>query len=153
MGDFEPLSAAVTLEFDHHRVYRSLGSPRMLVEFRSLDPASGNSLLGRASVLVVVDSGASVTMLPKRYAAPLRVNLDDNAKTTIPGAGGAPVPCYEKVWLEALLCGHWVRLPVRFFVEEAQTGGLLGRAGAFDAMQLAFVHGQQLMYAAVARYS
>jgi hypothetical protein len=151
MGDFEQLLKPASLGFDYHRPYHSIGGvPQLVVDFRSFDPAAGNVLLGQASVLVTVDSGSRVTMLPKRYAAPLRISLDDSEKTTIPGAGGARVPCYGRESLEARLCGQWVRLPVRFFAEEERTGGLLGREGAFDALHLAFVHGRQLMYAAFA---
>ena len=151
MGDFEPLLKPASFRFDYLREYRSIGGiPQLVVDFRSLDPVAGNVLLGQASVLVTVDSGSRVTMLPKRYAAPLRITLDERMKTTIPGAGGAKVPCYGRSWLEAQLCGQWVRLPVRFFAEEARTGGLLGREGAFDALHLAFAHGRQLMYAAFA---
>jgi hypothetical protein len=122
MADFEPMPKTAFLGFDHLRPYRSMGGvPQLVVDFRSFDPAAGNVLLGRASVLVTVDSGARLTMLPKRYAAPLRVSLDDRTKTTIPGAGGARAPCYGREWLEAQLCGQWVRLPVRFFVEEERT--------------------------------
>jgi hypothetical protein len=151
MADFEPLAKTAFLGFDHHRPYGGAGgAPRMVVEFRSVNPAAGNALSGRAQVLVTVDSGSDVTMLPWRYAAPLRIPLDDSARTAISGAGGARVPCYGKEWLEAQLCGQWVRLPVRFFAEAERTSGLLGRAGAFDALRLAFVHGQQLIYAAPA---
>jgi hypothetical protein len=147
MGDFEPMPGPTFLGFDHHRPYGSIGGvPRLVVDFRSFDPAARNVLLGHASVLVTVDSGSDVTMLPRRFAAPLRISLDDSTKTAIPGAGGARVPCYRREWLEAQLCGQWVRLPVRFFAEEQRTGALLGRAGAFDALRLAFVHGQMLMY-------
>jgi hypothetical protein len=151
MADFESMPETTFLGFDHHRPYWAIGGvPQLVVDFRTFDPAAGNVLLGRASVLVTVDSGSRVTMLPKRYAAPLRISLDESTKTTIPGAGGARVPCYGRQWLEGQLCGQWVRLPVRFFAEEGRTGGLLGREGAFDALHLAFVHGRQLMYAAFA---
>lgn len=151
MGDFESMPRSAFLEFDHLRPYRSVGGvPRLVVDFRSLDRAAGNVLRGQASVLVIVDSGSDVTMLPKRYAAPLRIDLDNRARTSITGAGGTSVPCYGREWLEAQLCGQWVRLPVRFFAEEGRTGALLGRAGAFDALRLAFIHGQKLMYAALA---
>lgn len=148
MGDFEPLPKAASLRFDYHRRYLGAGRvPQLVVDFRSFDATVGNLLRGQASVLVTVDSGAMTTMLPWRYAAPLRIDLAASARTTIGGAGGARVACYGTEWLQAQLCGMWVRLPVRFFAEEERTGALLGREGAFDALQLVFVHSQQLMYA------
>lgn len=154
MGDFEPLPKAASLRFDYHRPYGSIGGvPQLVVDFRSFDPTAGNVLRGQASVLVTVDSGATTTMLPWRYAAPLRIGLDASTRTTIGGAGGAQVACYGREWLRAQLCGTWVRLPVRFFAEEERTGALLGRDGAFDALRLVFDHGQQLMYATPTGYT
>ena len=151
MADFEPLRNPVHLRFDHQRTYPTLGGiPRLLVDFRSVDRSARNVLGGQASVLVIVDSGADVTMLPWRFAAPLRVPLDDLPRATIRGAGGAGVPCSGKIRLEAQLCGRWVELPVRFFTEDVRTDALLGREGAFDALHLAFAHSRQLMYAAPA---
>jgi hypothetical protein len=105
-------------------------------------------MLGHALVLVIVDSGSEVTMLPRRFAVPLRVGLDGMVPTTIRGAGGVSVPCYPHVDLQARLCGEWVTLAVRFFATADRANGLLGRAGAFEKLTLAFVHGERLMYAA-----
>ena len=151
MSDFEPLQRPARLSFDHQRTYPTVdGVPRLQVDFRSFDPSAGKMLRGQASVVVIVDSGAAVTMLPWRFAAQLRIPLDDLPKTTIRGAGGAEVPCYGKVQLEAQLCGQWVELPVRFFAGDERKHALLGRAGAFEALHLAFIHGRRLMYAATA---
>lgn len=144
-GDFHSLERPIALEFAHRRSYGDLGSPRMIVEFRSHD--SDNVYLGRTIVMVTVDSGADVTMLPGRFATPLRVPLESLPQTSIRGAAGVRVPCYAPVDLEARLCGRWVKVPVRFFAGEDRTGGLLGRAGAFESMRLAFVHGESVMYA------
>ncbi len=120
----------------------------MCVEFRSHGPAPRNELLGSALVLVTVDSGSDVTMLPRRFAVPLRITLEDDKVNTIAGAGGSLVECYPRVELEARLCGEWVRLPVRFFASESRTGGLLGRAGAFEALRILFDDARATMYAA-----
>jgi hypothetical protein len=149
-GDFHPLASAASLTFTHNRSYPRLASPRMVVEFRSRGPAPRNEFLGRTPALVLVDSGSDVTMLPRRFARPLRISLNEGMVETISGAGGAPVRCFPRVELEVRLCGRWVRLPVRFFASETPKGGLLGRAGAFEALRIAFDHSQALMYAAPA---
>jgi Aspartyl protease len=151
MADFERLPSPISMDFDHHRPYGGTGgAPRTLVKFRNPALASESTLLGHTTVLVTVDSGADVTMLPKRYAAPLHIDLTQYLPLrSTTGAGGIRVPCYQKTWLEASLCGRWIRLPVVFFAGE-NTRGLLGRAGAFEALNLTFVHGQKTMYAALA---
>lgn len=138
----------MSLEFSHDWSYRGLGRPVMVVDFRSRGPAPRSELVGQTWAMVVVDSGSEVTILPKRLAKPLRVSLDDRAVEAVSGAGGVPVPCYPDVELEARLCGEWTRLPVRFFATEDRKGGLLGTAGAFEALRLTFDHSRERLYAA-----
>ncbi len=105
-------------------------------------------MLGRATVLVTIDSGADVTVISNRYAAELHVDLEQLKPTrSMRGAGGTHYPVYQKTWLEAHLCGKWIRLPVLFYANDTPRG-LLGRAGAFEAIRIAFVHGRQVMFAA-----
>jgi hypothetical protein len=120
----------------------------MLVDFRA--PDSGNDWMWQVQVLVIVDSGTGVTMLPKRFAAPLRIDLAQLGLRTVLGPDDKRIPCYNKVWLEALLCGEWIRLPVLFFAGD-EKHALLGRAGAFDALKLAFIQSQRIMYGALDR--
>jgi hypothetical protein len=121
----------------------------MLVTFGYPATGTADTHMGEASVLVVVDSGADVTMLPKRFAAPLHVDLTSLGPREINVAGGLKVGCYNKVWVDAFLCGEWVGLPIVFFAGD-EKDALLGRAGAFDALRLAFLHGPRVLYAALA---
>lgn len=149
MNDFGRLDRPEALTFDHRHAYLGIdAAPQMLVTFRNPDPQLRGTMFGFATVLVTIDSGADVTIISNRHAAPLRVELE-KLKPTRPmgGAGGTSYPVYRKVWLEALLCGNWIRLPVVFYANDTPRG-LLGRAGAFHAMRIAFVHGRQVMYAA-----
>ncbi len=115
----------------------------MLVRFRNPSPPSGSWPV-ETEVLVTVDSGADVTLLPPAFAERLSVNLGDLTEGNV-GSIGAPVRAYEAVRLRAELCGEWIGLPVRFYVEEGKA--VLGRAGAFEAFQLAFVERDKIIYA------
>jgi len=48
--------------------------------------------------------------------------------------------------LRAYLCEDWVELPVRFYVNNNRTA-VLGREGAFDVLQIAFVERDKVIYA------
>lgn len=148
MPDFHPLNPAVSWELSHHWYYRGLEEPRINVEFRRPGPAPRRELVGLTWALVIVDSGSRDTILPKRFAKPLRIDLNDDEVEDIGGAGGIRVPCYPSVDLVARLCGQWIPMPVRFFATENRKGGLLGRTGAFKALRIAFDHSQELIYAA-----
>ena len=149
MNDFSRLGRPEALTFDHLRAYSGTGAaPRATVVFRNPAPELTGTILGRATVLVTIDSGADVTVISNRHAASLHIDLEQLKPTrSMEGAGGTRYPVYRKIWLEALLCGNWIRLPVLFYANDTPRG-LLGRAGAFEAMRIAFVHGRQVMYAA-----
>lgn len=149
MNDFSRLDRPEALTFDHLRAYSGIGGvPQATVTFRNPAPELSGTMLCRATVLVTIDSAADVTVISNKHAAPLHIDLE-KLKPTCPmkGAGGTSFPVYQKTWLEAFLCGNWIRLPVVFYANDTPRG-LLGRAGAFGAMRIAFVHGRQVMYAA-----
>jgi Aspartyl protease len=149
MNDFYRLDRSRALTFDHLRAYSGIGGrPQATVTFRNPAPELSGTTLARASVLVTIDSGADITVISNKHAAALHVDLETLKPTrTMGGAGGTSYPVYQKTWLEALLCGNWVPLPVLFYANDTPRG-LLGRAGAFEAIRIAFVHGRQVMYAA-----
>jgi len=120
--------------------------PQIMVDFRRHDPESGRAvspMTARANV--VVDSGTDVTLLPERYAGGLGIDditaLDEEPIFGISGE----ITCYGRVHLDAYLCGNWVDVPVYFYRSDKRVG-LLGRAGAFDALQIAFVNRRWLLY-------
>jgi hypothetical protein len=99
-------------------------------------------------VLFTVDSGADVTILPKRHAAYFGFKLDGVRPKTGPAAGGTTFTYLDNAWrVEADLCGRWTKIPVRFFASDQARGALLGRAGAFDALELVFIQARRVMYA------
>lgn len=145
-SDFTSLSPAKRLNFDHFHRYAG-EIPWLLVDFRYAPP--GGAAATQTQVMVTVDSGSAVTYLPKLFAHRLHIPLDRSTIIPKPGAAGVTFPCYATLWdLRAYLCGEWVTVQTRFFASEAKGGALLGRRGAFEALHLAFVHGQRLMYAA-----
>lgn len=149
MNDFSRLDPPEALTFDHLRAYSGIGGvPQAAVVFRNPAPEFRGTIFGQATVLVTIDSGADVTVLSNKHAASLHVDLEQLKPTrSMRGAGGTLYPVYQRTWLEALLCGNWIRLPVLFYANDTPRG-LLGRAGAFEAIRIAFVHGRQVMYAA-----
>ena len=147
----DPLVPPESLTFDYQRHYSLAGSqrPLMMVEFRNVDPVS-RRLVGAARLNVLVDSGCDVTMLPDTFASSLGINLASVAVRPMWGIGGRTT-CRGKVPLLAELCGAWVSVPVVFYAAPAATGGhhaLLGREGAFDAVNLVFLHSARRLLAA-----
>jgi hypothetical protein len=142
----QPLNPAESLTFDYYRQYdRVVGQrPLMMVNFRNIDPTT-RRLIGAARVLVMVDSGADVTMLPETVALGLGVRTSTLPIYPMSGIGGVSA-CRGEQTLLAELCGSWVPVPVVFF----PVGGhlpLLGRKGAFHAMKVAFIHSANRMLA------
>lgn len=115
----------------------------MLVKFRN-DSAPPSAWRVTTEVLLTVDSGADVTLLPPQFAEHMSVDLS-GLRTGNVGSIGAPVCAYEAVRLHAYLCREWIPLPVRFYVKSG--AAVLGRAGAFEAFRLAFVEQDKIIYA------
>jgi hypothetical protein len=59
---------------------------------------------------------------------------------------GRRVLVYEKIWLSAYLCEDWIKLPVEFYVTDSGAA-VLGREGAFEELQIAFVERDKIIYA------
>jgi len=149
MSDFAELPSPLTLQTTHHREYSrsSVGAVPVPDVLLYLKPA-GEPDFTRFRVLFTVDSGADVTILPKWNARDLEISLDGLEPKRGRGAG-APYEYYaDPRWeAEVLLCGEWTKIPVRFFASDDAHDALLGRKGAFDALELVFVQAQRLMYA------
>jgi hypothetical protein len=144
------LPEPVSLTFAYQRQYNltQLERPQIMVDFRNPDPESGQAK-GAARVNVVVDSGSDVTLLPARYAESLGIlDITTLGWRWVRGISGH-LRCYGKILLTANLCGKWVGVPVYFFLSDERVG-LLGRAGAFDALYLGFVNRHRTLYASAA---
>jgi hypothetical protein len=133
------------MSFDYFRSYDlvMMRRPLIMVEFRNEDRTT-RTLQGAARVPTIVDSGSDVTMLQDRYAYSLGLDVTKLKETFAKGLGGR-VRCTEPVPLLAHLCGEWVPVPVSFY---SGTRSVLGRAGAFDALRITFVHKDKQIYAA-----
>jgi hypothetical protein len=140
-----PLGPTVNLGFDHGVLYSGVTNkrPEMTVELAGVGAAG--QLLGYTSTVVLVDSGADITMLDIGLLPALGINSATLTPTTVTGVGGN-VTAYRGPLL-IRLCGQWKSIPVLFAVN--QSTNLLGREGAFDAMQLAFVHSNAILLAAL----
>lgn len=113
---------------------------------------SGGVLVGKPlRTSVLVDSGADTTMLDGGLAATLGIDLNDPRlpKGTVGGVGKGGVDV-TRANVRMSLCGRWLTVPADFTHEPIQHPQLLGRAGAFEGLLVAFVHGQTTMFAAAA---
>jgi Aspartyl protease len=149
MSDFAKLPSPCTFRADHYREYSrsSIGAVPVPDVLLYLKPV-GEEDFTRFPVMFIVDSGADVTILPKWNARDLEISLDGVEPKRGRGAG-APYEYYaDPRWeAEAWLCGEWTKIPVRFFASDNAHDALLGRKGAFDALELVFVQGRRVMYA------
>jgi len=118
----------------------------MLVRFSNPSPMP-RAWSVETGVLVTIDSGADTTLLPPQSAERLGVDLESLKKETVGSVErGRGVEVYQKVQLFAYLCEQWIGLPVRFYVSD-QGRAVLGRAGAFEQLQIAFVERDKVIYA------
>jgi hypothetical protein len=119
----------------------------MVVEFAATD--ANGVLRGSKSTNVLVDSGADLTMLNADLAADLGLDISGMRTETLIGIGGSTTgyfPNPADTFVFANLCGQWTVIPICFEVN--RDTNLLGRAGAFEALNIAFVHSQSWMFAA-----
>lgn len=95
----------------------------------------------------IVDSGADYTLLPKWAAGSLGFSLYGLEPREGNAVGGGRYQFFaDDAWtMDVKLCGVWTEIPVRFFTTPAKA--LLGRMGAFDALELVFVQAERMMYA------
>jgi hypothetical protein len=119
----------------------------MVIELAAI--TSVGALLGATTTNVLVDSGADLTMLNADLASDLGLDTTTMTEGTVAGVGGETT-CYMPdaaiTPVLANLCGRWTPVPVCF--EVGRDINLLGRAGAFEAMLVAFSHKHTLMLAA-----
>lgn len=139
------LPTPVSIGFDHAQEYGGVDSHRPLVaiEFAGVDAVG--RLLGAVTTVVLIDSGADMTMLNLDFAGPLGLDLSAAPEEPVTGIGGDTYA--RRATVLAHLCGRWVPIPVLF--EPGRDVDLLGRAGAFEAMRLAFFHHHHIVLAAV----
>ncbi|MBI4668243.1 MAG: retroviral-like aspartic protease family protein [Elusimicrobia bacterium] len=89
------------------------------------------------SINMVVDSGADYTLLPRRYAAALGIDLGREcvAETTLGVGGSETVYLYKKL---PVRIGNWQKeIPVGF-LERDDIPALLGRLDCLEVLKVTF---------------
>lgn len=146
---FVPLGSAVSLPATHAAGYGHHPDQRPIVEVELAATTAEGILLGRSiRTSVLVDSGADVTMLDGGLAPALGLDLSLPAfpKGAVGGVGAGGVQV-ARADLKMEICGRWADVPVNFTLNPLGHVQLMGREGAFDAMLVAFLHGQYAMLA------
>lgn len=136
----------------HGAGYAHRPDQRPIIEVEIAATAPEGVLLGKPiRTPVLVDSGADVTLLDGGLAPTLGINLADPRfpKGTVGGVGAGGVPV-ARADVKMDLCGKWVTVPVNFTLRSITHEQLLGRAGAFDALLVSFLHGRYALLAAAA---
>lgn len=150
MSDFERLTSPYNCRPDHYREYSRVSRRAVPVpDVRLYVKPVGAPEFSRFPEMFTVDSGADVSILPRRRATGLGYSLSGLNPLQGRGAGGSAYEYFaDPEWkAEIQLCGEWIEIPVRFFASEAAHSALLGRQGAFDALELVFVQASRVMYA------
>lgn len=135
------------MRYSHAAQYSSSGPrrPEARVEIAAVSP--GGILAGSPiTTLVLVDSGADVTMLDEALASTLGIDLTPITPQRVGGVGGTTTARLHDVMIG--LCGRWVQAPVLF--SPGQPTQLLGREVVFDSFDISFVHRRNLILGAAA---
>jgi hypothetical protein len=118
------------------------------VELAAVD--SQGLLIGNPiTTVVLVDSGADVSMLDGALARSLGIDLAQCAQGTVGGvgAGGVAVASAD---VKMNLCDRWLTIPVHFTVHPITHPQLLGREGAFESVMFTFAHSHRTIAAVAA---
>jgi hypothetical protein len=144
-----PVSPPATLEFSHRADYGGGNSDRPVIEVEFAATSSEGVLLGALRTGVLVDSGASATLLGFKDAIQLGLDLSDpiypeeDISGVVPGHG---LPA-KIAPVKANLCGVWTDLEVRFSTGMWPIRPVLGRQGFFDRMLVGFAHDRREVFA------
>jgi hypothetical protein len=151
VAEWDRLNRPMSISFEYERVYAASAQQRpiVLTNLRNVDPAT-KRLTGATRLPLLVDSGADITMIPDNFARVLGVNVALLQEHSLLGIGGDEV-CRGPQILTAQLCGLWLPIPVMFFPASRHSHRpVLGRKGAFEAMDLVFQHKSRRMLATLA---
>ena len=144
---FALLPSPATMSFSHAARY-SPAAPRWpLAEVELAAVGPGGLLAGSPiTTVVLVDSGADITMLDEALASALGIDLAPIPAEMVGGVGGRTTARRHDVMID--MCGRWISAPVLF--SAGQRPQLLGRAGVFDRIDITFVHRLNVMLGAAA---
>lgn len=109
------------------KIYR----PYVIIEFTS------DKIKDWIPAQAIVDTGADYTLLPKRYASLLEIDLSDCVSETTQGVGGAETIHLYKKSLIIKIGKEEKRIPVGF-LERDDIPVLLGRLRCLESFRLIF---------------
>jgi hypothetical protein len=141
-----------TLTFTHGEPYSfmlggSLPQPAIFVGFAAIDRTG--RLLGYKRLGCLVDSGADCTFLPTNLLPVLHLSADNLPKKLAGGPFGGEkreLPAADLI-AHVLAKGKGIELMALFSDDIPMP--LLGRLGAFDSLNIAFVRNMEVRFAAV----
>jgi hypothetical protein len=128
----QALPEPLFIPFTHKAVYSRV--PEVEVEIAATSPLG--VLRGRGSLTtpMLVDSGATTTMISSVYARHFGIDLDQCTLAEVVGISGH-VEYWPIEMLDMYLCDEWFEVPVLFYDGWPQ---LLGREVVFDYLNVAF---------------
>lgn len=145
----ERLAGPRELHFTHGLDYGMFGggnTPEVEVEVAAL--TDEGALRGRpVRTSVMVDSGADYTLLDDRWMRSLGLDESEGFPAEMTGMGGGTIGG-RLIDVSMRLSGSSMIVPVIFCGSPRPQ--LLGRAGAFEALRIAFLHGERRLLTAVA---
>ena len=93
------------------------------------------------SLFLIIDSGATISALPKSDAEVLGIDVKNGKPMVISGIGDEKISGWQHN-IEVFLANTSIRLPVVFLDKEI-TPRILGRAGIFESFILVFQENQK----------
>jgi hypothetical protein len=134
---FQTLSTPASLAFTHAAQYDARPPRQPLARVEIASTTALGTLAGHpVTTLVLVDSGADMTMLEEALAPVLGIDLQPITPEPVGGIGGTVMARRHPVLMH--LCGVWMQVPVLFAPN--QRTQLLGRTAVFDRLGILFVH-------------
>jgi hypothetical protein len=144
----QQLAKPARLAFTHQHSYGAAPPRWPMLEVELAVTTPGGVMVGRPiTTSVLVDSGADITMLDAALAPILGVDLRRCPVQQVQGVGPAPIQARQAI-VKMNLCGRWVNIPILFSPNLQPQ--LLGRAGVFDVVSIAFLHRRNMFLAAAA---
>ena len=117
--------------------------PGIYVQFAAIDRAG--RLLGQTRLGCLVDSGADCTFLPASLLSVFHLSADDLPRKEVGSAFGGDRRHLPAADLIAHVLGKGIEILALF--DEDVPVPLLGREGAFDSLNIAFVKNQAVRFA------
>ncbi len=93
------------------------------------------------SLFLIIDSGATISALPKSDAKIMGVQAEQGAPMAVSGIEGEPLNGWRHT-IDVRIHNETISLPV-LFLDEEQAPRILGRTGIFDHFTIVFEEGRR----------